>query len=623
MATEEVPIFFFPIGRFTSFTNVLSATIFAYKANKTKALNTILKILNLTSDNYPECIEVTTKSRDSKKVKLFYLTRILAILILLEYENCDCNEDEEGEKIKLYSIFLKTIHKRPSIRDPINVLDVLLDSSDRTIGQLISLLSIMIEFSDYDNDSVLKFSYSFNYNFLRLISLDNSPDCYLYLRKSNNDEDSQADASKGIEIFDTHSLLNTDSKNKYLFIRKKLKKKKNDEIPYAYISYGSNTLYLSLISQDGENFISSMKCDTSSNIDDSKIMVDYEMNLPSSDSEDPLNFLDKDIHPFDKTIVSEDDEKKAEFSHFYYFTQKMDKLYDKIKAISDGVDQKDPINELYSIVYSISIFNYYIAKETKLEFEQENKEIEEISFITEFLTWENYLLLLIENIDQNLMETVPQNIISYIAKIYAIYNDILNNFKDNKYFKSSKSKNNDDDDDDDESNEEEEERNDDDNNIKEKKDDKNKNKIEAYEKIVGQLIKFTLILVLSISKELAKESDIKSDLNKIFVVIGQDKTPDGTKKDEWIEKFLGLSLKEDERDLAKRNLPTFVYERNIFTNDHKIGSMMRNFYMKSIDLIKREYQRFTDILNDVNKFGLKIRSKSDAIANKQKKGKKT
>ena len=170
MKPAENHLIFFPIERFTFLSCALAGTIYSYKEDpKIQPYAKIIKFLKFGSEDndkdedkdkkieFPNSIEFPISQTDeSKKIQLFFLTRILAMLILSDFDPKYVNIVKVAENC---------------IKDPIKILNQICSCKKNDINTLIKLLTIFIEYSDYDNDCISKFASSFTSNFLTTIDL--------------------------------------------------------------------------------------------------------------------------------------------------------------------------------------------------------------------------------------------------------------------------------------------------------------------------------------------------------------------------------------------------------------------------------------------------------------------
>ena len=287
----------------------------------------------------------------------------------------------------------------------------------------------------------------------------------------------------------------------------------------------------------------------------------YEINLSYEPENKFIESLEH-IPLFRQSIEDKDDESKPKFSHFKYFTQKMDVIYNRVKSKIESFDQKEPINEFYSIIYNITIFNYYIAKITK-ENEKDYEKVTESSFILNFLELENYLILLLEGINQFNNEYLINDMENCIYKIYRTCEFLIKESKNKK-----------------------------------KSDEENNN-------IIEKLNKFSIILILLAVKTIFWNNEHKKYfLEMIIFLIDSDK---GKKKD-WIKKYFGYEPTEKNITDASKNISSsFKYSRNDFKPSLKVSSLMNRFHLVSCSFALHNEIELIDVITDLKKYNIKFK----------------
>ncbi|KAK8878185.1 hypothetical protein M9Y10_004950 [Tritrichomonas musculus] len=246
--------------------------------------------------------------------------------------------------------------------------------------------------------------------------------------------------------------------------------------------------------------------------------------------------------------------------HYNYFIENIDDIIKNIQEIDEQevkLSTQNGIIELFSIVRKITILNYFLVM--KCESDDENIK----GLVVDLLLWENYLLLLIENTDQIGTPDIIADMSSYII--------IMLEKHDNWYIKDK-------------------------NENKELKDLK---EIKEIKEIFSNLTKFTLYLILLNSKKICKKDEQYFSNNLICFIVSEIKE----NEKEWIDKY--FTTKNYSRN--GRNLNSFRYERSRFEISEQLGSFMNTFYFKSNLILKRHCLDFTDIINDVKKYGIMVR----------------
>lgn len=127
--------------------------------------------------------------------------------------------------------------------------------------------------------------------------------------------------------------------------------------------------------------------------------------------------------------------------------------------------------------------------------------------------------------------------------------------------------------------------------------------IQMKKEIVDKMIKFSLYLILLVAGKISIGQNTKQCALMTIVLI--DQTNKGKK--EWIEQIFGFNPDLKALNTAKTQVSnSFRSQRHIFDPSQKIGSIMKRFHWKALDLITRKSEEFENIMTTVKDFGLEF-----------------